>query len=102
MRYSDFSKSLLLHPGIVRIEPLNEDLMGKIKKMEYEHADEGVMLSDPVGLNEIFSKDVRMLLFCSIKFRMFTEPFMEIIDSRGTVVGRDVLFGTEKEHDCDD
>jgi len=102
MHYSDFSKALLLHPGVVRIEPLSDDLINKIREMEYEHSNESVMPSVPVGLNEISYKKLKLILFCSINFGMFTEPFMEIIDERGTRIGHDVLFGTQGDYDCED
>ncbi len=102
MHYSDFSNALLLHPGIVRIEPLSDSLISVIREMEYEHSNEGVMLSVPVGLNEVAEKQLKLILFCSINFRMFTEPFMEIIDDRGTTIGHDVLMGTQEKYDCED
>lgn len=82
--YSEFSKALLLHPGVVRIELLTEDLERQIRDIESSPANVGFTPVDPVGLGDVCGRGLRLILFCSNEFPMFTEPFMEIVDSRGT------------------
>lgn len=91
MNYSEFSKALLLHPGIVRIEALSDEIVEDLKGIEYSPSNVGFTPIDPIGLSEIFCKRTRLILFCSNEFRMFTEPFMNIIDDRGNLIGHDVL-----------
>ena len=97
MKYSDFSKALLLHPGIVRIELLTDDLMDEIRDIEYSPLNISFAPVEPIGLVDVAEKNLRLLLFCSYEFPMFTDHFMTIIDSTGSVVGHDVLKN-EKEN----
>ena len=90
MLYNDFSKALLLHPGIVRIELLTDELVSEVKDIEYSSKNVGFTPIDPIGLHDILGKDLRLILFCSNEFQMFTECFMDIVDSRGTLVGHDI------------
>ena len=100
MDYVDFSKALLLFPGIVRIELMDDDLLSMIHGIEHSDQNVGFMPNYPLGLKEISEYSLRLILFCSSEFPMFTEPFMDIIDSRGKRVGHDVL--DEDLHEYDD
>lgn len=91
MRYRDFSKSLLLHKGIVRIELLSEDIANKLIELDFAPNKDAFMPQDPVGLNEVLSKDLKLILLCSNEFEMFTEPFMDLVDCRGNIVGHDIV-----------
>ncbi len=91
MIYRDFAKSLLMHPGIVRMEQITDGVLKDIQDIEYSPANIGFVPNDPIGLQDIEDKDLKLILFCSNEFKMFTEPFMDLVDSRGELVGHDVL-----------
>ena len=91
MKYVDFSKALLLHPGVIRLELLTEDVMIDIKRLEHSPLNTGFTPVDPEGLHDIAQKDLRLILFCSNEFPMFTEPFIDIFDGRGNLIGHDVM-----------
>jgi hypothetical protein len=40
-------------------------------------------------------------MFCSREFEMFTETFIDIVDSRGGLVGHDVLMSERNQYDSD-
>ncbi len=80
-----------MHPGVVRIELLTEELEEKIRGIEHSPYNIGFTPVDPVGFGEICGFDLKLILFCSSEFPMFTERFMDIIDSRGTLIGHDVM-----------
>ncbi len=102
MDYQDFSKSLLLHPGIVRIELLSEDIKKEIYDIEYSTENVGFFPVDPVGLIDVCSHDLKLILFCSMDFNMFTGPFMTLIDGKGEVVGHDILDNERDQYDSPD
>lgn len=102
MHYSEFSKALLLHPGIIRLELLTNDLMEEIRSIENSPLNVGFTPIDPVGYGEVCSKKLRLIAFCSTEFPMFTERFMCIVDSRGTMVGHDVLESEKAQFDSED
>jgi len=97
--YTDFSKALLLHPGIVRIELLTDELVKEVQSIEYSSENVGFMPIDPIGLKDITDRDLKLILFCSHEFPMFTELFMDIVDSRGTLVGHDIPLGEKEKYD---
>jgi len=99
VRYSDFSKALLLHPGVVRIELLTDELLKRVYDIEYSPLNIGFMPIDPVGLLDISAYDLKLILFCSNEFPMFTEPFMDIVDCKGRIVGHDVLDEDKSQYD---
>jgi len=80
-----------MHPGIVRIELLTEELEETVREIEHSPYNIGFTPVDPVGFGEICRFDLKLILFCSSEFPMFTECFMDIIDSRGDLIGHDVL-----------
>ena len=100
--YSDFSKALLLHPGIVRIELLTDELRKKVSEMEHSPLNVGFTPIDPVGFREVTDMDTVLILFCSAEFRMFTARFMDIYDTRGNIVGHDVLEYEKRFYDSPD
>ena len=89
--YSDFSKALLLHPGVVRIELLTDDLEKKIGEIEHSPSNIGFAPIDPVGFGEICRYDLKLIIFCSSEFDMFTDCFMDMVDSRGQLIGHDIM-----------
>jgi hypothetical protein len=91
VHYSDFSKALLLHPGVVRIEMLTDDILEEVRGIEYSPLNFGFTQVDPAGLGEVADYDLKLILFCSSRFPMFTESFMDIVDSRGNLVGHDIM-----------
>ena len=102
MHYADFSKALLLHPGVVRLELLTDDSMECINEMEHSPLNASLMPVDPEGLHDIAKKELQLIAFCSSDFPMFTEPFIDIIDGRGNLIGHDVLDKDKDQFDSDD
>ena len=102
MEYQDFSKSLLLHPGIVRIELLTDDIRKEVYDIEYSNENVGFFPVDPVGLIEVCSHKLKLILFCSIDFKMFTSPFMKLVDGRGEVIGHDILSEERSQYTSPD
>ena len=102
VHYTEFSKALLLHPGIIRLELLTKDLMEEVRSIENSPLNVGFMPIDPVGYGEVCSKKLKLIAFCSTEFPMFTERFMDIVDSRGMMVGHDVLDSEKAEYDSKD
>jgi len=102
MNYGDFSKALLLHPGVVRLELLTDEVMDHIAELEHSPLNVGLMPIDPEGLHDISKKRLQLILFCSTEFPMFTEPFIDIVDGRGNLIGHDVLDKDKGEYDSDD
>lgn len=100
VKYSDFSKALLLHPGVVRIELLSDELLKEIHDIEYSPENMGFMPIDSVGLIDVSKQKLKLILFCSKEFKMFTEPFMDIIDTRGRRIGHDVLDHDKPRYSC--
>ncbi len=101
MHYSEFSKALLTQPGVVRLEYLDDGLMKEIGEIEHSPNNVGFTPVDPVGFTEVCSMPLRLIMFCSKEFKMFTETFMDIVDSRGGVVGHDVLITERQQYDSD-
>lgn len=102
MLYRDFSKFLLLHPGIVRIELLSDDILEEVRGIEWSSKNINFAPVDPVGLRDIEERDLRLILFCSSEFPMFTDSFMEIVDSRGESIGHDVLISERHKYESPD
>lgn len=102
VQYSDFAKALLNHPGIIRIELITGDVRKEIEDIEYSPMNVGFAPNDPMGLQDVLGKDLRLILFCSHEFRMFTEPFIDIVDSRGSLIGHDVMDCEKDKYDDPD
>jgi hypothetical protein len=91
MRFTDISESLLLYPGVLEMEVLTNEILSDILVLEYSSSNIGFTPVEPDGLIEVCNSDLRLILFCNEDFPMFTEPFMDIIDKDGKLVGHDVL-----------
>ncbi len=102
MNYSEFSRCLLLHPGVIRIELLTDDLLKDVHRIEYSKENVGFLPNDPIGLLDIEKHTLGLILFCSHEFPMFTESFMRIVDSKGEVIGRDVMDWELEQMDSPD
>lgn len=102
MNYSEFSRCLLLHPGVIRIELLTDDLLKDVHRIEYSKENVGFLPNDPIGLLDIEKYTLGLILFCSHEFPMFTESFMRIVDSKGEVIGRDVMDWELEQMDSPD
>jgi hypothetical protein len=97
--YSEFYKKLLLHPGIIHAEILTEDILERVRQIEASFPHFGVTVVDPVGLHEIEKKGLKLILFCNDDFPMFTDHFMNFIDSSGSLIGHDVLPSEKHKYD---
>ena len=91
MRYSDFLEVLSHHPGIIHAELLTDEVANEICYLEYNYDNVGFAPNYSLGLIDIFEKDLKMILFCDQNFEMFTEPFLDIIDTQGHIIGHDVM-----------
>lgn len=91
MDYSEFSEFLLRHIGILRVELLPVELVETITEIENTFPHFGMSLVEPIGLKEIRGKELQLVLFCSDEFPMFTNRFMNFLDSSGSLIGHDVL-----------
>ena len=102
MDYVDFSRCLLMHPGIIRMELLTDEILKEVHSIEYSEKNVGFLPNDPIGLFDIEDHDLRLILFCSHEFPMFTESFIKIVDGKGEVVGYDVLDEDKDKMDSPD
>lgn len=91
MLYSEFVDVLSAFPGVVRFEALSQDIMRRVMDLEYSPRNIGFTPVDPEGVLEISNKNVHMVLFCDGKFPMFTQPFMDILDKNGRLIGFDIM-----------
>jgi len=102
MHYSELSKALLTHPGVVRLEYLSDDVQEAVGEIEYSPNNVGFTPIDPAGLNEVCSMPLRLIMFCSAEFQMFDQTFIDIVDTRGELVGHDVLGQDRHLYESDD
>jgi hypothetical protein len=102
VKYSDFSKTLLLQPGIIRIELLTDDVINDLRRIEFSPMNFSFMPVDPVGFSDIASRDLKIILFCTQDFYAPLEPFMDLIDSRGTRIGHDIRESEKHLYDSPD
>ena len=91
MDYSEFSELLLRHPGVLRVEVLPDDFLDDIMDIENSFPHFGVTDVEPIGFKEICKKDLRMVMFCTDDFPMFTNRFMNFLDKSGSLIGHDIL-----------
>ena len=89
--YNEFSELLLRHPGIIRVELLPDELVETITEIETTFPHFGMTLVEPTGLKDICKKKLKLVLFCTDDFPMFTNRFMNFLDSGGSLIGHDVL-----------
>jgi hypothetical protein len=100
VRYPDFEKILLRQPGIIRVERLTDEVADELCYLEYSTDNVGFAPNYSLGLIDIFEKDAKMVLFCSPEFEMFTEPFMDIVNTgKGKRIGHDVMDSDLEKYD---
>lgn len=91
MLYSEFVNVLSQFPGIVRFENLDQEVMRRVMDLEYSPRNIGFTPVDPEGILEVSNKNLNMVLFCDRNFPMFTQPFMDILDKNGRLIGFDIM-----------
>ena len=103
MRRSEFEEAVSGMPGIVRLNKLTDDVLREIGKFEFSAPANGFLPVDPVGFTDVACSPGRYALYFNEGLMHFEpEPFMDLVDSRGTVVGHDIVLSEKHLYDSPD
>lgn len=103
MRTFELIENLTGMPGVIRIEPLTDEMISVLAKFEFSAPANGFLPVDPVGFNEVMDSDLSLVMFFDDNLASFSEePFMDLVDSRGVVVGHDILASERHLYDSPD
>jgi len=92
LRSSEFKSLLCVQPGIIDLEPLIEDVIDVLRGFEFSIPANGFLPVYPKGFDEVVESGHSFVFFFKDGVNKFSlEPFMDLVDSRGTVVGHDIL-----------
>ena len=91
MDLDEVVRRLLSEEGVVRVEPMDDELCGRIVAEESTVRATGGMGVDNVGLRECLERDTRLCVFTSPSFRVPDEGCtLRMVDSVGKLVGHNI------------
>jgi len=103
MKYSEFDRIIKEQAGDIRLEPLSSEIVDVLKGFEYSPPSNGFLPVDAVGFREVIDSQLSFVVLNGgggISFK--TEPFMQLVDSRGAVVGHDIPLSEKHLYDSPD
>lgn len=100
MNPEEFIEILSGMPGVIRIAELTDDVISDLTRFEFSAPANGFLPVDPIGFNEVVESDISLIMFFDDHLASFEpEPFMYLVDSRGTVVGHDIILSEKHLYD---
>ena len=92
LRPIEFKSLLSRQPGVIGLEPLKDDAIEVLKGFEFSVPANGFLPVYPLGFDDVIGSDHSFVFFFDDSHNIFQlEPFMDLVDSRGTIVGHDIL-----------
>lgn len=92
LRFSEFKSLLCAQPGIIDLEPLTEDNIDVLKEFEFSIPSNGFLPVYAKGFDDVLESSQRFIFFFDDEVARFSlEPFMDLVDNQGTIVGHDIL-----------
>ncbi len=83
---------LTVQPGIIDLEPLTDDVVDVLKGFEFSVPANGFLPVYPKGFDDVIGSGHSFVFFFEDGANKFSlEPFMDLVDSKGRVVGHDIL-----------
>lgn len=95
---SEFIAALYRMEGVLRVEPMDEDLVREVVETEDSICRvSGGMRLDNRGVHDCCAMEGRFVMFCDVRFTRPDEVTMEMVDDTGQTIGHDVPPGM-REH----
>ncbi len=91
-------ETLKKHKGVQKVEPLDNDIIDKIKEEDLSVGTSFGMAIDNQALYDCFSKDFVLCVYANYSFQHSVNSTMMMKDSNGNVVGHDISEVQIKEY----
>ena len=102
MRYSEFVSTISKQPGVIRLVPLAGDTISVLRNHESSEPSNGYLPVEHAGFEEVVGCPYSFVLFFTHDLSFELQPFMNLVDSRGVVVGHDILPSQREEYESPD
>jgi hypothetical protein len=102
MRISEFADFLSTQRGIVRLVPMSEGTISRLRAFEFSAPANGFLPVEPCGFDEVVDSSASFVLFFDRSLSLQLEPFMDLVDSSGNLVGHDILSSERHLYDSPD
>ena len=100
LKSSEFIETLSGMPGVVCLSELTDDVIAELEKFEFSPPANGFLPVEPIGFKEVADSDLSLIMFFDDHLPSFTlEPFMELVNSSGDLVGHDILLSEKHLYD---
>ncbi len=87
-------------PGVIRIEAISDDIISDLSKFEFSAPANGFLPVHPIGFTDVVESEISLIMFFDDHLSSFEpEPFMDLVDSEGTVVGHDINLAEKHLYD---
>jgi len=92
LKPSEFRSLLTVQPGIIDLEPLTDGVIDVLKGFEFSIPANGFLPVYPRGFDDVIGSGHSFVFFFKDGVNKFSlEPFMDLVDSKGSIVGHDIL-----------
>ncbi len=102
MRRKEFVDFLSSQQGVIRLVEMSEETISHLRGFEFSMPNNRYLPVEPMGFDEVVNSSVSFVLFFDESLALPLEPFMDLVDSDGNLVGHDVLPDERDLYDSPD